>query len=725
MSEKIRANSSGSDKSDEIDLGRLLGELIDNRWLIIGVTAICLSLGILYSLFATPIYRADAMVQVEQNMGNSLLNNINQILPNSQPESAPEIELLKSRMILSKTVEELGLRTVVDEQFFPVFGKGFARLTKQDPNLIAVSKFDVPEAWVDDPSVLLTVEENNSFTVTKDGDLLAKGNIGQLLQKNGVSILVSDIHATPGTEFKISKISELRAINNLLDAFDVADKGKDTGVLGLTLTGEDPVLISKTLNSITKNYLEQNVERKSEEDAKSLDFLKEQLPKVRTALDLSEDKLNQYRQQKDSVDLSLEAKSVLDSIVSVDTQLNELTFKEAEISKLYTKEHPSYRALLEKRKTLEDEREKLNKRVSAMPQTQQEILRLSRDVQSGQEVYMQLLNKEQELSISKASTVGNVRIIDRAITQPKPVEPKKLLALAVSVILGGILSVGYVLLRSFLHRGIENPEQLEELGINVYASVPLSEWQRKKDLEFSVKNKGKKINSDSNSLLAFGNPADLAIEAIRSLRTSLHFAMMEAKNNVLMISGASPGIGKTFISVNLAAVVAQAGQRVLFIDSDMRKGYSHELLGLNGHNGLSDILSGTIAVTAAVQHTVHEGLDFIARGQIPPNPSELLMHKRFTEVIQWASENYDLVLVDTPPILAVTDAAIIGKQAGTSLMVARFELNSPKEVEVSVKRFEQNGVEVKGVILNAVMRKASNYYNYGYDYYDYSYKSKS
>lgn len=725
MSEKIKVNSSGSDKSDEIDLGRLLGELIDNRWLIIGVTAICLSLGILYSLFATPIYRADAMVQVEQNVGNSLLNNINQILPNSQPESAPEIELLKSRMILSKTVEDLGLRTVIEEQYFPLFGKGFARLTRQEPGLIAVSKFDVPASWIDDPSVILTVEEDNSFTVTKDGDLLVKGTIGQFLQKDGLSILVSGIKSPVGTEFKISKISELKAINDLLDVFDVADKGKDTGVLGLTMTGEDPVLIRKILDSIAKNYLEQNVERKSEEDAKSLDFLKDQLPKVRTALDLSEDKLNQYRQQKDSVDLSLEAKSVLDSIVSVDTQLNELTFKEAEISKLYTKEHPSYKALLEKRKTLEGEREKLNKRVSAMPQTQQEILRLSRDVQSGQEVYMQLLNKEQELSISKASTIGNVRIIDHAVTQIKPVAPKKVVVLLASIILGGALSIGYILLRSFLHRGIESPEQLETLGINVYASVPLSEWQRKKDLEFTAKNKGRKINSDSNSLLAFGNPADLAIEAIRSLRTSLHFAMMEAKNNVLMISGASPGIGKTFISVNLGAVVAQAGQRVLFIDSDMRKGYSHELLGLNGINGLSDILSGTIPVASAVQHTANEGLDFIGRGMIPPNPSELLMHRRFVEVLTWASENYDLVLVDTPPILAVTDAAIIGKHAGTSLMVARFELNTPKEVEVSIKRFDQNGVEIKGVILNAVMRKASNYYNYGYDYYDYSYKSKS
>lgn len=722
MSDKNRVNNSGSEKSDEIDLGRLLGELIDNRWLIIGITTLSLTLGILYCLFATPIYRADAMVQVEQNAGNTLLSNISSILPNSQPESAPEIELLKSRMILSKTIEDLNLRTVVEQEYFPIFGKGYARLIKEKPGEVKISNFEIPADWVEEPFVLITVTGKESFSVSRDGDEIAHGKVGELINKNGFEILITGIHAAKGTTFKVSRSSELKAINDLLDKFDVSDKGKNTGVLGLVMTGENPVLIKEVLNSIAKNYLGQNIERKSEEDAKSLGFLNEQLPKIRESLDVSEDKLNQFRRKNDSVDLSLEAKSVLDSIVSVDTQLNELTFKEAEISKLYTKEHPSYRALLEKRKTLEDERNKLNKRVSTMPSTQQEILRLSRDVQSGQEVYMQLLNKEQELNISKASTVGNVRIIDQAVTQIKPIQPRKAIALLLSIILGGAISAGYVLLRAFLHRGIESPEQLEELGINVYASVPLSEWQRKMDLEFRSKNKKK--NADANLLLAFGNPADLAIEAIRSLRTSLHFAMMEAKNNVLMISGASPGIGKTFISANLAAVIAQAGQRVLFIDSDMRKGYAHELIGLDGKHGLSDILSGRINVESSIKKTTFDNFDFISRGQIPPNPSELLMHQRFSEVLMWASQHYDLVLVDTPPILAVTDAAIIGKHAGTSLMVARFELNSPKEVEVSIRRFEQNGIDIKGVILNAVMRKASNYYSYGYDYYDYSYKTR-
>lgn len=721
MSEKNRATVN---KNDEIDLKRLFGEILDNRWLIIAVTSVFLTLGVLYSLLATPVYRADALVQVERSAGNSILNNINQMLPTDQPESAPEIELLKSRMILSKTVNDLNLSTVVEQNYLPLVGKGLARLTKEPKGQIAISRLILPATWTEsEPSFELEVKDAQHFVISRNGEQFAEGLVGTLLNKGDFALLVSGIEAEIGTSFTISKIPELKAINALLESLDVQDKGKNTGVLGLSYTGSDPELNQRILNSIINNYLAQNVERKSEEDARSLAFLKEELPKVRAALDASENLLNKYRQQNESVDLSLEAKSVLDSIVSVDTQLNELTFKETEISKLYTREHPSYRALLEKKKVLEEERDKLNKRVSSMPKTQQEILRLSRDVQSGQEIYMQLLSKEQELSISKASTVGNVRIIDHAMTQDIPVSPKKLLVIAFSLVFGGLCSVGYVVVRSFLYNGIESPEQLEELGINVYASVPLSEWQRKQDIAITTKRKNKKANTFQNTLLAFGNPVDTSIEAIRSLRTSLHFAMMEAKNNVLMISGASPGIGKTFISTNLAGVISQSGQRVLFIDSDMRKGYAHELMSVESKHGLSDVLSGKLSVEDAIQKTKYSNLDFIARGQIPPNPSELLMHSRFAELIDYVAENYDLVLVDTPPILAVTDAAIIGTFAGTALMVARFELNSPKEVEVSIKRFEQNGIDIKGVILNAVVKKSSNHYSYGY--YNYEYKSDS
>lgn len=704
--------------AEEIDLGRLLGELIDHRKLIVSVTALFTLLALIYAIFATPIYQADALIQVEQKQANAILSNLTQMLPDGQPQSAPEIALLQSRMILGKTVDDLSLQAVIQQNYFPIFGRGWSRLLGDKPGNIVISRLYLPTDGNDVPEIKLTVKDSTHYTISGDGFSLT-GKVGILLDDKGISIKVNEMDAKPGDEFTISNISRLDAIANLLDSFYVADQGKDTGMLSLSMTGDNPILIAKIIDSISGNYLAQNISRQAAQDAKSLDFLSEQLPKVRNELDFAEDKLNLYRRQNDSVDLSLEAKSVLDQIVNVDNQLNDLTFRESEISQLYTKEHPNYKALMEKRKTLQDEKAKLNKRVSAMPETQQEILRLSRDVESGRAVYMQLLNRQQELNIAKSSAIGNVRIIDNAVTQTKAVKPKKAIIVFIGIALGFIMAIALVLLRVFLRRGIESPEQLEEIGINVYASIPVSETYAQKVSQ--TKGWKKKKSDEIQQFLAVENPADLAIEAIRGLRTSLHFAMMEARNNVLMISGASPNAGKTFVSSNLAAVIAQSGKKVLLIDTDMRKGYTHKLFNVSNENGLSDLLSGKIKVEAAVKKINAADFDFISRGVVPPNPAELLMHKNFGKLITWASENYDIVVLDTPPILAVTDPAIIGNYAGTTLLVARFEQNTVKELEVSMKRFEQSGVIVKGCILNGVVKRASSYYGYGYNHYGYSY----
>ncbi|HBR2328342.1 TPA: polysaccharide biosynthesis tyrosine autokinase, partial [Klebsiella pneumoniae] len=710
-----------SKDADEIDLGRLIGEFIDHRKLIISVTSLFTLVALIYAIFATPIYQADALIQVEQKQANAILSNLSQMLPDSQPQSAPEIALIRSRMILGKTVDDLNLQARVKQKYFPLLGRGFARLSGDKPGSLSISRLYIPENDNDTPEIILTVKERNSFSISV-GDFIINGKVGELLDERGISLKVDEISAKPGTEFSIVYVSRLKAITDLQDDIAVADQGKDTGMLTLSLTGDNPVLIERILNSISENYLAQNIARQAAQDAKSLEFLSKQLPEVRSDLDQAEDKLNQYRRKSDSVDLSLEAKAVLDQIVNVDNQLNELTFRESEISQLYTKEHPTYKALMEKRKTLQDEKSKLNKRVSAMPETQQEILRLSRDVESGRAVYMQLLNRQQELNIAKSSAIGNVRIIDNAVTQPKPIKPKKILIVLIGIILGVMTSAGVVLLRVILRRGIETPEQLEELGINVYASIPIAETFSKSVVQ--KKGWSKKSAEEIQGFLAVDNPADLSIEAIRGLRTSLHFAMMEARNNVLMISGASPNAGKTFVSSNLAAVISQTGKKVLFIDTDMRKGYTHKLFNENNTNGLSDILSGKVEINRALKKVVSGDFDFISRGMAPPNPAELLMHRRFGELLNWASENYDIVVLDTPPILAVTDAAIIGNYVGTTLLVARFELNTAKEIEVSVKRFEQAGVTVKGCILNGVVKKASSYYGYGYSHYGYSYTDK-
>ncbi|EJD6366906.1 TPA: polysaccharide biosynthesis tyrosine autokinase [Escherichia coli] len=704
--------------SDDIDLGRLIGELIDHRKLIVAITTGFTVIAVFYALLATPIYQANALVQVEQKQGNTILSNLSQILPDSQPQSAPEITLLQSRMILGKTVDDLGLQTQIKQKFFPVIGRGLARIMGNKLGAIEVKDLYLPDNKSgENPEVILTVIDKDNYSIEADGfDFNAK--VGELVEKNGMSILVTAIEAEPGSKFSINYLTRLKAMNMLQNSFGVADQGKDTGMLTLTMTGDNPQQITKILDSISQNYLAQNVERQAAQDAKSLDFLNEQLPKVRNDLDQAEDKLNAYRKQRDSVDLTMEAKSVLDQIVNVDNQLNEITFREAEISQLYTKEHPTYKALMEKRQTLQNEKTKLNKKVSSMPSTQQEVLRLSRDVESGRAVYLQLLNRQQELNIAKSSAIGNVRIIDNAVSEPKPIKPNKPLIVVVGFIFGLLFSVGMVLLRILLRRGIESPEQLEEMGINVYASVPVSEWLSKNLAKNKINRK------ESDILLAVENPADLAVEAIRGLRTSLHFAMMEAKNNILMISGASPNAGKTFISTNLAATIALTGKKVLFIDADLRKGYVHKMFGGNNEHGLSDILSGQATLNNSLKHVKEGGFDYIGRGAVPPNPAELLMHPRFETLLKKVSNEYDLVIIDTPPILAVTDAAIIGRYAGTTLLVARFEINTPKELMVSVKRFEQSGITIKGCILNGIVKKASSYYGYGYSHYGYSYEDK-
>lgn len=713
-------NKSMKKDSDEIDLGRLVGELIDHRKLIISVTALFTLLALVYALFATPIYQADALVQVEQKQANAILSNLSQMLPDSQPQSAPEIALLQSRMILGKTVDDLNLQTRVKQDYFPIFGRGWARLTGEKPSEVNISRLYLPVTDDDNPEIKLIVKDDMHYSLKSDSFSI-DGVVGELVDAKDISIKVDSITAPKGTIFSVSYVSKLKAISDLQDILTVADQGKDTGILTLSLTGDNPKLIEKIIDSITNNYLAQNISRQAAQDEKSLDFLNRQLPQVRSELDAAEDKLNLFRRQNDSVDLSLEAKSVLDQIVNVDNQLNELTFRESEISQLYTKEHPTYKALMEKRKTLQDEKAKLNKRVTAMPETQQEILRLSRDVESGRAVYMQLLNRQQELNIAKSSAIGNVRIIDNAVTEPKPIKPKKIIIVLLGIILGGGVSVAIVILQVFLRRGIESPEQLEDLGVNVYASIPVSETFSKKSNQSFKRNKSKGVNEYHDGLLAIENPADLAIEAIRGLRTSLHFAMMEARNNILTILGASPNAGKTFVSTNLSAIIAQSNKRVLFIDADLRKGFTHKLFEVSNDNGLSDLLAGKTEITKAIKKLPVAGFDFISRGNIPPNPAELLMHERFGKLLEWANNEYDLVIIDTPPILAVTDAAIIGNYSGTTLLVARFEMNTPKEIEVSVKRFEQSGVKVKGCIMNGVVKKASSYYSYGYSYYGYSY----
>ncbi|MGL5947718.1 MAG: polysaccharide biosynthesis tyrosine autokinase [Aeromonas sp.] len=704
------------DEHDAIDLGRLFGYLVDYRWFILGCALLFMLLGGLYVRQATPIYRANALLQVEKQARGAVLLDKQPVTGDEEPDGLAEIELLTSRMVLERTVRELNLDNFVRETYLPVVGRFWARLVGEPRPHLRLAQFEVSPSWRG-AHIHLTVQRAGHFSLVSEGQLLGQGAVGTPLVLADITLQVSELAAEEGQEFLLVKMPILAAIDQLQQQVRVSEKGKNTGILSLVLEGEQREQIRQVLGSITQNYVQQNISHKTEEMEKSLQFLQGQLPELKAGLNQAEEQLNSYRQQHDSVDLSMEAKSALDNLVLLDKQLNELMIREAELQHLYTQKHPAYVALNDKRQTLLNKKTVIEQSIKQLPKTQQEIVRLTREVKVGNEIFMQLLNKQQELNIMKAATGGNVRIIDEAVAEIYPVKPHKTLAVVGSAILGFILAVVLVLVRAVFNRSIERPEQLEELGLAVYATIPYSAEQA------MIIARQAKENAElplTDVLLAASCPADLAMEALRALRTSLHFAMLDARNKIVMISSAGPGQGKSFVAANFAATLALGGQKVLVIDADLRQGHLDQALGQIKADGLSTYLSGQATLTAVVRATGFASLDVITRGEVPPNPAELLLHERLPALLAWATEQYDFIIIDSPPILAVTDAAIIGQHVGTSLFVARFGKTDVQEVDVAVRRFVQSGVPIKGVLLNAIEKKASGYYgNYGY--YQYSY----
>lgn len=704
-----------AEQDDKLDWERLIGPLWDNRWRIVLATVLAAVIGIAYAVLATPIYQATTLVQVEQpNVDAPLLQETGVITIGPVPISQDETALVKSRYMIGKSVDALGLTVRVNQHRFPLVGEGMARLSGATAPTLTFSLLTVPSRMLGEKLTLKALERQR-FSLSVDGRELLIGEVGKPQWQGDWGIEVSKLEAEPGTTFTVIKLARQTAIDELRNSLEIAPGSKDSGMMTFRLENEDPQLAQEVLENLTENYLKQNIDQKIAEAERSLAFLRQQLPLTQASLSAAEDQLNLFRQQHDSVDLSLEAKAVLDTLVQLEAQLNELTFKEAEISKLYTREHPAYRALLENRSTLESEKVRLGHLVQTLPLTQQQILRLTREVQVGQQVYLQLMKKQREVSISKASLVGNIRIVDRAETTLKPVKPQKVLIVILAVLVGGVFSAAAVLLRAAFHRGITGSDMLVKRGVMVFGIVPLSAWQQKRN-----RIQRRRLTNDRGGtlpILALQQPGDLAIEAIRSLRTSLHFAKSRAKNNVLLVCGASPACGKSFTCINLAIVLAQAGQRVLLIDGDMRKGFLHRWLNNRSQEGLSEMLAGQISPEQAIKATNVTHLDFVPRGLVPPNPSELLMHPRLGDFLTGVGQRYDLVVIDTPPTLAVTDAVVIGQHAGVVLLVVHFAVNTLSQVDACLRRFAQNGVVIDGVTLNGVKKNTANetgYYPFAY-----------
>ncbi|WP_424765200.1 polysaccharide biosynthesis tyrosine autokinase [Proteus mirabilis] len=692
----MNTTKTSSAASDEIDLLALF-KVLKSSYLKIGFfTLFFIVIGAAYSFLATPIYQANATLQYDKMSQVSLLDQMSDVMPfaNSNSQADSEIEVIKSRMVLGKTVADLNLDTHTAPAGF------FDRLWG-DKASVAISLYSLPEHLIGEPAIVTYLGENR-YALHIDNQTF-EGKVGELLKQDEISLLVSSINAEVGQEFTLSKDARYSTIENLRNTLTIAEVGKGTGIISLAIKGADKTENVQILNSIIQNYVDQNTERKKEVTNNTLQFLDEYLPKVKTKLDNYENQLNAFRKKNESIDLSLEAKSALDSALQVEEKLNELTFKEVEIQQLYTRNHLAYQSLLDKRQQLLREKEKISKNIQKLPNTQQQIVRLTRDVESEQAIYNQLVAKQQELSVLNSGITADVRIIDSAESQPNAVAPKKSLILVLATILGFIVGCAYVIAREFFNNKIKGTEDIDALGVNVYATIPFSTHEKKL------------IAAGNKRPLALENPADTAVEAIRSLRTSVYFSVMNQGNNLVMISSASPGVGKSFVTSNMTVVLANAGKKVLLIDTDLRKGRIHKAFGLSNKTGLSEYLAQQDITQPTIHHGVIENLDVICRGKNVTHSSELLMGERFKHLLDTVKGQYDIVVIDTTPILAITDSAIIGKYVGTSLLIAYYGVNTVKDIELSLKRFKQNDIEITGVILNGIDAKSDDY-NYVYEY---------
>lgn len=725
-----------ADDNEEFNLQEYWDILVDNRWLIAAVTALAVGLGSAYAFLARPVYESNLLIQVEDSAGSakSFLGEAASLFDVKTPATA-EMEIIRSRMVIGRAVDTTLLYITASPRRLPVVGHWLSRRATalSEPGFfgyggwvtgiekIKVTSLDVP-AELEGTRFLITARGNGQYELTHpEIDEVLRGAVGTPLAASvrggTLNLMVSELEAKPGAEFELVRHSRLSTIERLQSNLKLAEKGRQSGVIDATLQDSDQFRLTVILNEIGQQYVRQNVERKAAEAQKTLSFLDVQLPQFKKQLDQSEEAYNRYRNQQGTVALDEEARLILTRSVDLQARLMDAQQKRRELVSRFTAEHPAVRTLDEQIAAWNREIGALNGKIRSMPTVQQDALRLERDVKVNNELYQQLRNNALQLQLIREGKIGNVRLIDQAAIPEQPVKPNRPMAVALALLLGILAGVMAAVVRTSLFRGVRSPQEIEaQTGLNVYSTIPLSAGQQHMARLVAEKAPGVHV-------LAQAAPQDVAVEALRSLRTALQFAMLESHNNRVLITGGTPGVGKSFVSSNFSAVMASAGKRVLLIDADLRKGHLNQYFGIGREAGLSELIVGTLSQSDAIRREVLPNLDFLPTGILPPNPAELVVSGAFGLLLDKLSAEYDLVVIDSAPVLVAADTLSIASHAGTLLLVARAEQTFIGDLHESARRLTHSGKAATGVLFNALDLTRRHYGKYGYKYGGYNYGS--
>ena len=716
--------SVNSTQSDEIDLMVLVNQLWANKWLFLIVTLCALSLGMLYVYRQVPNYQSEVLLQLDTNRSlwgqSSVVNNLMSGSGGSNNSITTQISLIKSPFILEPVIKTLGLdivsvplKTTFWEKLFP---KNLAKRS------IRIKLFQVQHKDINKQFQLVIDKPNHVVLYDNNEKMILQGAINSLLmnQAHTIKLNIDAIHAPVNAKFLITKhsySSEIQSLSAKLEMEEIgATQYQNTGILSIKMSGLVPADVIRTLNTIALKTQDQDAQKKSQEASQMLKFLYQQLPITRTQLEDAEHKLNHYRASSGKIDIKLQTQFLLNQISDLEKKLAELRINKIDMLQSYTPQHPMFIALQTQIRALESQRLIMKTQLKKLPESDQIAVNLMREINVKKTLYLILLNKIQELQVVKAGTISGIRILSYAKAPDSPIPIYSSKIYFVCMMLGMLISVLIVWLRRIFSPKIDDPHWIErQFNLPNLAIVPYCKEQTLSQNNVDA--------SKAIPLIAYTHPRNLSIESLRSLRTSVQVSLATAKNNVVSIMGSSPGMGKSFIAANLAYLMASAGRSVVLIDADLRKGTIHKYMGLTSSPGLSDLLNNKVSEEVIVPSKVHEKLYVLTRGNYPTDPAELLMSEQFKDLLHTVSQKFDVVIIDTAPILLVTDAVVVSALSGSNYIVLGAGVQEPNEIAMALKRLSSAGVQLHGSIFNfhrAQAKKSSygRYYNNYFYYYD-------
>ncbi|MCA8102057.1 polysaccharide biosynthesis tyrosine autokinase [Burkholderia contaminans] len=720
--------------ADELDVRGILDVLIRHAGHIVAVTMACAALGAGYAFVVKPVYKADIAVQVESGgsdlrsmAGGGLVGGIGALFDVKSTDDG-EMEILRSRLVTEPVVDGQHLHIEARPRRVPVIGPVVARFNRglSTPGLfgiggfvwgnerIDVPQFDVPRGLQEHTFVVTSLGDRRYRLSGGDLDRDAEGAIGEPLRvktaAGDVTLKVTGIEAEVGAQFVVKANSRQVVLAELQKKLTIANRGKDqSGVIGVSYESHDPVRAAAVLNVLADNYVRQNANRKAATAEKSLAFLSDQVPTVEQQLRTAEDRLNSYQARHEIVDLTEQAKAMLTQSTAAQMSLFELEQKRLALASTMTQVHPELAAVDRQIAAAKAQIGTINDTIRRLPDAQQNVMRLRRDVTVQTEIYVGLLNSIQQLRLATASKIGNVRVIDRAIAPDEPVRPKPVLVTAIAAMVGLVLGTCGVIGRAVLFGGATDPAEIErDTNLNVMATIPHSVVQRR------IAQRAAAV--DGATILALARPNEPAVEALRSLCTALRFQLIDRpEGNRVLITGPSAGIGKSFVSANLAALLGQSGTHVLLIDGDLRRGELAKCFGMRPDIGLSTVLRGDVTAADAIVRDVAPNVDLLPPGPRADRPVELLTSDRLAALLTHVARDYDVVLLDAPPLLPVTDAVVLAAHADTILLAARAGVTTSDELLESAKRIERVGARATAVVFNDFRPglRSARYGNYG------------